>query len=95
MPRPRTILWVDDEIESLTSQILFLEGEGFAVERATNGDDALALLQRQPYGVVLLDDAARLGERMVARQWKKLHPELDFELWKGGAKGTLIGRRRS
>ncbi|HJS47532.1 MAG TPA: response regulator [Gemmatimonadales bacterium] len=56
MPRPKSILWVDDEIESLTSQILFLEEQGFAVERATNGDDALALLQRQPYGVVLLDE---------------------------------------
>jgi CheY-like chemotaxis protein len=56
MPRPRSILWVDDEIESLTSHILFLEEQGFSVERATNGDDALALLQRQPYGVVLLDE---------------------------------------
>jgi CheY-like chemotaxis protein len=56
MPRPKSILWVDDEIESLTSQILFLEEQGFTVERATNGDDALALLQRQPYGIVLLDE---------------------------------------
>ncbi len=56
MPRPKSILWVDDEIESLTSHILFLEEQGFSVERATNGDDALALLQRQPYGVVLLDE---------------------------------------
>ncbi|HET9134647.1 MAG TPA: response regulator [Gemmatimonadales bacterium] len=56
MSRPRTILWVDDEIASLDSQVLFLEQQGFAVERATNGDDALALLRRQPYGVVLLDE---------------------------------------
>jgi DNA-binding response OmpR family regulator len=56
MSRPRTILWVDDEIASLDSQVLFLEQQGFTVERATNGDDALALLRRQPYGVVLLDE---------------------------------------
>ena len=56
MPRPRSILWVDDEVESLTSHVMFLEGQGFAVETATNGDDALVLLQRQPYGVVLLDE---------------------------------------
>ncbi|HSM16492.1 MAG TPA: response regulator [Gemmatimonadales bacterium] len=56
MPRPRSILWVDDEIESLTSHILFLEEQGFRVEPAANGDDALVLLQRQPYGVVLLDE---------------------------------------
>jgi len=56
MLRPRTILWVDDEIETLDSQVLFLEQQGFTVERATNADDALVLLRRQPYGVVLLDE---------------------------------------
>ena len=56
MPRPRSILWVDDEIESLSSHVLFLQEQGFAVEPVAHGDDALALLQRQPYGVVLLDE---------------------------------------
>ena len=56
MPRPKSILWVDDEAESLTSHKLFLEEQGFAVETTTNGDDALVLLQRNPYGVVLLDE---------------------------------------
>ncbi|HEU4699631.1 MAG TPA: response regulator [Gemmatimonadales bacterium] len=56
MPRPKSILWVDDEVESLGSHIFFLEEQGFAVETATHGDDALVMLQRQPYGVVLLDE---------------------------------------
>jgi len=56
MPRPKSILWVDDEVETLTSHILFLEEHGFAVEPTAHGDDALVLLQRQPYGVVLLDE---------------------------------------
>lgn len=56
MARPRSILWVDDEIATLDSQVLFLEQQGFTVERAANGEDALALLRRQPYGVVLLDE---------------------------------------
>jgi DNA-binding response OmpR family regulator len=56
MPRPRSILWVDDEVESLSSHILFLEEQGFHVEKAAHGDDALVMLQRQPYGVVLLDE---------------------------------------
>ena len=56
MPRPKSILWVDDEVESLTSHIMFLEEQGFAVEPTAHGDDALVLLQRQPYGVVLLDE---------------------------------------
>jgi len=56
MPRPRTILWVDDEIDLLVSHRSFLEERGFAVESAAHGDDALQLLQRQPYGVVLIDE---------------------------------------
>ncbi|MEO8293927.1 MAG: response regulator [Gemmatimonadota bacterium] len=56
MPRPKSILWVDDEVESLTSHILFLEEHGFSVEKTSHGDDALVLLQRQTYGVVLLDE---------------------------------------
>jgi DNA-binding response OmpR family regulator len=56
MPRPKTILWVDDEIESLDAHVLFLREQGYEVEQAAHGDDAIALLQRQPYGVVLLDE---------------------------------------
>ena len=56
MPRPKSILWVDDEVESLTSHVLFLEEQGFTVEKTAHGDDALVLLQRRPYGVVLLDE---------------------------------------
>jgi CheY-like chemotaxis protein len=35
------ILWVDDEIESLQSQILFLENKGYEVTALTNGFDAI------------------------------------------------------
>src|SRR2546427_6017407 len=56
MPRPKSILWVDDEIEGLAAHRRFLEEQGFTVASATHGDDALALLRRQPYSVVLLDE---------------------------------------
>jgi DNA-binding response OmpR family regulator len=56
MPRPRSILWVDDEVESLTPHVMFLEDQGFTVDTSAHGDDALVMLQRQPYGVVLLDE---------------------------------------
>lgn len=56
MSRPRTILWVDDEIETLDSQMLFLRQQGFTVEGAANGDDALAMLRKQSFGVILLDE---------------------------------------
>ncbi len=56
MARPKTVLWVDDEVESLAAHVLFLEEQGYDVECTAHGDDAIALLQRQPYGIVLLDE---------------------------------------
>lgn len=56
MSRPKSVLWVDDEVDSLAAHILFLEENGYAVEPTAHGDDALALLRRQSYGVVLLDE---------------------------------------
>ncbi|HUK20449.1 MAG TPA: bifunctional response regulator/alkaline phosphatase family protein [Gemmatimonadales bacterium] len=68
MPRPKSILWVDDEIESLVAHRRFLEEQGFAIEQAAHGDDALALLRRQPYSVVLLDEQmpGRRGLELLA-----------------------------
>jgi hypothetical protein len=45
----------------------------------------------RPGGRVLLDDAARPGERVVARRWRKEHHNMDFKLDSQGAKGTLLG----
>ncbi|HEY0272153.1 MAG TPA: response regulator, partial [Chitinophaga sp.] len=51
------ILWVDDEIESLKSQIMFLEGKGYNVSALTNGYDALDFLRDHTVDVVLLDES--------------------------------------
>ncbi|GAA0535507.1 T9SS response regulator signal transducer PorX [Chitinophaga japonensis] len=51
------ILWVDDEIDSLKSQILFLENKGYRVSALTNGYDALEFLKEQVVDVVLLDES--------------------------------------
>ena len=56
MPRAKSVLWVDDEVEGLAAHRRFLEAQGFTVAAAAHGDDALALLRRQPYSVVLLDE---------------------------------------
>jgi len=50
------ILWVDDEIESLHSQILFLENKGYEVKALTNGFDAIDFLKENPIDVVLMDE---------------------------------------
>ncbi len=52
----KDILWVDDEIDQLKSQIIFLEGRGYKVTQASNGDDAVALVGREDFDLVLLDE---------------------------------------
>jgi CheY-like chemotaxis protein len=50
------ILWVDDEIENLQSQILFLQNKGYDVSAITNGFDAIEFVKENPVDVVLLDE---------------------------------------
>ncbi len=50
------ILWVDDEIESLQSQILFLQNKGYEVSALTNGFDAVDFVRDNFVDVVLLDE---------------------------------------
>jgi CheY-like chemotaxis protein len=52
-----TILWVDDEIESLQSQKLFLENKGYVVHTLTNGFDAIDYVRDHLVDVVLLDES--------------------------------------
>lgn len=51
------ILWVDDEIESLKSQILFLKNKGYEVTPFTNGYDVLEHLRTHQAEVVILDES--------------------------------------
>src|SRR4026207_124536 len=51
------ILWVDDEIESLQSQKLFLEAKGYEVQTFTNGFDAIDYVKENPVDVVLIDES--------------------------------------
>jgi len=51
-----TILWVDDEIESLQSQKLFLENKGYDVQTLTNGFEAIDFVRDHAVDVVLLDE---------------------------------------
>src|SRR5688572_20781961 len=51
------ILWVDDEIESLQSQKMFLENKGYEIETFTNGEDAIDYVKENLVDVVLLDES--------------------------------------
>lgn len=51
------LLWVDDEIDSLTSQIMFLENKGYEVQTKTNGFDAVEYVKENIVDVVLIDES--------------------------------------
>ncbi len=54
---PNKILWVDDEIDSLKSQLLLLANKGYEVKTLTNGFDAIDYVKEHPVDVVLLDES--------------------------------------
>ena len=57
MNNSASILWVDDEIDSLKSQILFLENKGYEVSALSNGYDAIEYLKENAIDVILLDES--------------------------------------
>ena len=61
------ILWVDDEIESLQSQIMFLQNKGYEVTALTNGFDAVDFVKDNPLDVVLLPIGAYKPAFMMQR----------------------------
>ncbi len=52
----RNILWVDDEIDLLKAHIIFLEKKGYMLTPMNNGADAIAMIEKETYDAVLLDE---------------------------------------
>ena len=75
--------------------LIIIDGPPWTVHPLVRGAAERLFPRLSPGGIVLLDDAARPGERLVARRWRKRWPEIDFTLRKDGTKGTLIGSRRA
>ena len=78
MPSPtKSLLWVDDEAELLEPHRLFLRERGFDVELATNAADAVELVRRRPFDLLLLDEQMP-GTRglAVVRELRDLAPGL-------------------
>ncbi len=73
----KTILWVDDEIEFLQPHILFLREKNYAVETATNADDAVVIIKKKNIDLVLLDEMMPGKDGLVALgEIKNLKPGL-------------------
>ena len=75
------ILWVDDEIENLTSQILFLENKGYQVHTKTNGYDAVEFIKNNLVDVVLMDESMPgISGLQALQQMKQLNSNLPVVL---------------
>ncbi len=50
------ILWIDDEVDSLKSHILFLKEKGFSVQTISNGYDAIDMVSQNHFDIIFLDE---------------------------------------
>jgi predicted O-methyltransferase YrrM len=82
------------ELSGLPAEIdlLVIDGPPWTLNPFVRGRAETLFDRVRPGGVVLLDDAARPGERVVAARWKREWPDFSFMLLPG-AKGTLVGER--
>ena len=56
MMKSSNILWIDDEVDSLKSHILFLNNKGFSVKTVSNGYDAIEIVQEIQFDIIFLDE---------------------------------------
>jgi CheY-like chemotaxis protein len=77
LKQQKHLLWVDDEADLLESHRLFLTEKGYGVDMARNAADALELLRRQAFDLLLLDEQmpGMRGLSMV-REARELAPTL-------------------
>jgi CheY-like chemotaxis protein len=68
---------VDDEIEHLKSHVQFLEGKGYEVRSATNGEDAIEMVGRHKFDMLLLDESMPgMGGLETLNEIKEIDPAL-------------------
>lgn len=87
-------LWYQLSDPPADIELLVVDGPPWALHPLVRGAAESLFPRLAADATVLLDDAARPGERLVAQRWRKRWPEIDFTYDRRGSKGTLIGRRR-
>ena len=87
-------LWYRLERMPNRIDLLVVDGPNWSLHPLVRGSAERLFARIAPGGIVMLDDAARPGERIIALRWRKRWP--DFE-WTHlpGIKGTLVGRRKA
>ena len=86
-------IWYDLPCLPPSIDLLVIDGPPWAVNPLVRGRAEQLFERIRPGGRILLDDAARPGERVVALRWRRDWPNYTFHYDGRGAKGTLIGTR--
>ena len=87
-------LWYDHGELPDSIDFLLIDGPPWTIHPFTRGSASTVFDRIAPGGTIMLDDAARPGERVIARRWRREWPDFEFRLVKSGTKGTLVGKRR-
>lgn len=85
--------WYDAPALPQKIDLLVIDGPPWTLHPLTRGSAESLFDRIAPGGTVILDDAARPGERLIARRWRRRWREFDFRLVHAGTKGTLVGTR--
>jgi DNA-binding NtrC family response regulator len=85
------ILWTDDEIENLRPHIYFLSERGYEVETCSNGNDAIELIKKNPYDLLLLDEhMSGLSGIETLKLIKEIRPEIPVVMVTKSEEETLM-----
>ena len=84
-------LWYDLDAVPDTIDLLMIDGPPWAINPQIRGKAECLFDRMAPGGIVVLDDAARPGERMVAKRWRRDWPMVEWRYIKG-IKGIHVGR---
>jgi len=87
-------LWYDLGKLPERIDLLLIDGPPWTLHPLVRGSAERLFDRVAPGGVVMLDDASRPGERVVASRWRRRWPDFQWSL-KSGIKGTLVGIRHS
>jgi len=85
------ILWTDDEIENLRPHIYFLSERGYEVETCSNGNDAVELIKKNAYDLLLLDEhMPGLSGIETLKLVKEIRPEIPVVMVTKSEEETLM-----
>ncbi len=93
-PAPWPGLWYDLGRLPENIDLLLIDGPPWSLHPLVRGAAECLFDHVTPNGMVMLDDAARPGERVVAARWRRQWPGFRWRLLPG-IKGTLTGIKNS